>query len=113
MYTLAIEDTVDVPVKFTLKEKSVNKLFSFTLTATRVPLADINAAMEACEFKFKEALQKLDVLKGWNGQRLVLDEQKNPADFNADSLDMMLTVQGVAQVVYLSYLKECGAKEKN
>ena len=113
MYTLAVEDTVEVPVKFTLKSKKVNKLFSFTLTATRMPLDDIQEAMKAVEFKFREGLISMDVLKGWDGQRLVLDDQGQPADFNADALNMMLSAPGVAQVVYLAYMKECGAKEKN
>ncbi len=113
MYTLAVEDTVEVPVKFTMKAGKVDKLFKFTLTAIRISHDDIQEAMKAVEFKFREGLVSMDVLKGWEGQRLVLDDQGKPADFNADSLNMMLSAPGVAQVIYLAYMKECGAKEKN
>ncbi len=113
MYTLAIDDVVEVPVKFTLKAGKVNKLFSFTLTATRVPVDDIQEAMKAAELRYKEALISLDVFTGWDGQRLVLDGDGKPAEFSAEALDVMLTAPGVAQVVYIAYMKEIGAKEKN
>lgn len=112
-YTIAIEDTVEVPVKFTLKAGKVNKSFSFNLTATRIPQDDIAAKMKDAEYKFKEGLLSMGVVTGWDGQRLVLDADGNPAEFGEEALEAMLSVAGVAQMVYLAYLKECGAKEKN
>lgn len=110
MYTLSIEDTVEVPVKFTLKAGKVNKTYAFTLTGTRHPQEDIESWVTDKDKKVKEILT--DVITGWAGQRLVMDGDQ-PADFNAESFAAMLNVHGVAGNMYLAYMKECGAKEKN
>ena len=112
-YTIAVDNVVEVPVKFTLKAGKVNKPFAFSLTATRIAQDDIVSKMKDAEFKFKEGLIAMGVITGWEGQRLVLNADGSPADFDEDALDALLGVAGVAQMVYLAYLKECGAKEKN
>ena len=113
MYTLSIEDTVDVPVKFTLKQGKVNKTFSFTLTCTRLEQDEIVSRLKAFEFKLHEFLRSEGVISNWTDQRLVLDAAGQPAAFNSDALAMMLSPPGVSKVIYDAYLKECGAKEKN
>ena len=113
MYTLAIEDTVEVPVKFTLKEGRVNKLFSFTLVAKRLPAEEIAEAFKAAEFNFKGFFEATGVVSDWQGQRLVLDAKGDPAEFTPEAFSCMLGVSGVAQAVYQAYAKEAGAKEKN
>ncbi|MFZ4623279.1 MAG: hypothetical protein ACOYNF_03480 [Rhodoferax sp.] len=110
MYTLSIEDTVEVPVKFTLKAGKVNKTYAFNLIGTRRAQDDIEGWVGDKDKKIKEILA--DVITGWAGQRLVMDGEQ-PADFNAESFAAMLNVQGVAAQIYVAYLKECGAKEKN
>lgn len=109
MYTLSIEDTVEVPVNFTLKVGKVNKAYAFTLTGTRRGQDDVEGWVSDNDKKIKEVLT--DVITGWSGQRLVMDGDQ-PADFNTDSFAAMLNVQGVAGNMYIAYLKECGAKEK-
>lgn len=113
MYKLAVEDTVEVPVKFTLKQGKVNKVFSLTLTALRLSQEDIQARLEANEFKFTNFLQSDGLVTDWAGQRLVVDEQGNPAPFCADAFAAYLSAAGVAQVTFNAYQKECAAKEKN
>jgi hypothetical protein len=108
-YTLSIQDTVEVPVKFTLKEGKVNKSFAFTLIATRQPQSVIEQWVKE-ESKIKELLS--DNVTDWHGQTLVLDGDK-PAEFSKDAFDAMLDAPGVAMRCYLSYLAECGAKAKN
>jgi hypothetical protein len=110
MYTLSIEDTVEVPVKFTLKQGKVNKVFSFSVTGTRQPQEVIEGWIADNERKIKDILS--DVVTDWSGQTLVMDGDK-PAEFNAESFGAMLGVPGVAIRIYSAYLKECGAKEKN
>ena len=44
---------------------------------------------------------------------LVLDDNGEPSAFDAEALDMMLNVMGVANVMFGAYFKECAAKEKN
>ena len=113
MFTLAVEDTVEVPVKFTLKGGKVNKLFSFTLIGKRLPQDEITDAFKAVEFNFKAFLESTGVISDWVGQRLVLDQAGEPVGFSAEAFTFMLNTSGVAQAIYLAYQKECGAKEKN
>jgi hypothetical protein len=113
MYKLAIEDTVEVNVKFTLKTGKVNKTFTAVLTATRLEQEDIAARMTEAEFKYKEFLLAEGIITGWSGQRLVLDADGEPADFNPEALGLFLSTQGVAKICFEAYQRECGAKEKN
>ena len=113
MYKLAVENVVEVPVKFTLKSGKVNKAFAFTLTAKRLPQDEITEAFKAVEFNFKAFLEATSVVTDWSGQRLVLDDAGEPVPFSADAFSFLLNVTGVAQAIYVAYAKECGAKEKN
>lgn len=108
-FTLAIQDTVEVPVKFTLKEGKVNKTFAFSLIATRQPQNVIEQWVKD-ESRVKEILT--DNVTDWSGQTLILEDDK-PASFGKDAFDALLDVPGVAMRCYLSYLTECGAKAKN
>jgi len=113
MYKLAIDDKVEVPVKFTLKAGKVNKTFAFTLHCNRLMQEDITARLEACEFKYKPFMASPEVTTGWEGQRLVLNADDTPAEFSEEALDALLSAPGVAQLCFAAYQKECGAKEKN
>ena len=108
-FTLSIQNTVEVPVKFTLKENKVNKTFSFSLIATRQPQSVVEQWIKD-ENKVKEIL--VENVTDWIGQTLVLDGDK-PADFSDEAFAAMLDAPGVAMRCYLAYLSECGAKAKN
>lgn len=108
---LAVEDTVDVPVKFTMKVRSVNKLFSFTVTCDRMDQEQINECMEDGKQKVTDFMR--GVMRGWSGQRLVLDAAGNPVEFSEAARDMMLKAAGVGTVLFNAYLTETGAKPKN
>lgn len=110
-YLLAIDDTVEFQVKFTIKSKGVMKLFSVTLEATRLSQPEISERLENKEKTVSAFIS--EVVTGWSGQRLVLDGNGNPAEFSPEALDAMLSVAGVAGLCFTAYLKECGAKEKN
>ena len=107
-YKFAVDNIVQVPIKFTLKEGSVNKLFSFSLTAVRRTPEEIE---EQPELTIKEFL--LENVTDWAGQRLVLKQNNEPAPFTKKSFDYMLKQSGLLAVVWQSYQRECGAKEKN
>jgi hypothetical protein len=113
MYKLAVDDVVEVPVKFTLKAGKLDKSFAFTLIAKRLESGELTAAFKAVEFNYKDFFESTGVISGWVGQRLVLDDSDAPVPFSLDALSFMLAAPGVAHVVYLAYMKECGAKEKN
>jgi hypothetical protein len=111
-FTLAVEEVVEVPVKFTLKSKGVEKLFSFPFFATRLSQDDITTMLADKDQKIKDFLP--NVVTGWSGQSLVIDAATDkPADFGPEALDAMLNAPGVASVFFNSYMKEVGAKEKN
>lgn len=110
-YTLAIQNTVDVPVKFTLKEGKVDRLFSFTLQCDRLDQEEIGTVLEENEHKVKAFMTK--VTKGWEGQRLVLTEGGEPADFSPEALAVMLSAAGVAMTCYNAYGLHCASKAKN
>lgn len=112
-YTLAIENVVEVPVKFTLKAGKVNKPFAFTLIATRLDQGEIAARLEEVESKFKPFMQTDGLITNWIGQRLVLGADGEPAQFSEEAFDAMLDAPGVAAMCFIAYQKECGAKEKN
>jgi hypothetical protein len=113
MYTLAVEDIVEVPVKFTLKERKVDKSFNFTLTTKRLSSDDLTDAFKAVEFNYRAFFESTGVITDWSGQRLVIDVSGNPVPFSSEALSFMLGTAGVAHFIYLAYVKECGAKEKN
>ena len=112
MYKLAIDDVVEVPVKFTFKSGSVAKPFAFTLICNRLADQDlITARLEEKEHKFKDFMTGL--VTNWAGQRFVLDDAGQPVDFNDDSLAAMLSAPGVAKQCFDAYMREVLAKEKN
>lgn len=110
-YQLAVEDIVELPVSFTLKVGAVNKRFSFTVYATRLEQTEINEARANRDMLVADFMRPL--MTGWKDQRLVLDQEKKPAEFSEGARDLMLNAAGVATVIFNAYLKEVGAKEKN
>ncbi len=113
MFTLAIEDTVEVPVKFTLKAGKLNKQFALTLIVRRLSQDEISERLQAAEFKYLDFMLSDGLVTDWRDQRLVLDASGNPAEFGVDAFTLLLKTQGVAQVCFNAYQKEAGAKEKN
>lgn len=111
MFKLAIDDVVEVPVKFTIKVKGVAKLFAFPFTATRLSQDEVSSRMDETGKKTKDFMA--DLVTGWTGQRLVLTADDQPADFSPEALEVMLNAPGVATAFFNAYIRDCGAKEKN
>ena len=110
MFTLAIENVVEVPVKFTLKVGKVNKPFNATLTARR--LSKEESDNMAADQSIKDFL--LDNVTDWREQRLVLDGVTGePAPFSREAFDAFLSVSGVLGICWNAYMRECAGKEKN
>lgn len=110
-YKLVVDDIVNVPVKFTFKSGSINKLFSFTVFAKRLDQETISERLADKDKKATDFIR--DLMTGWKDQAFVLDGDDKPAEFNDDSRDIMLNAAGVGVVIFNSYLAECGAKVKN
>lgn len=110
-FQLAIEDTVDVSLKFTLLSGRINKTFSFTIFCDRLTQEEVNEMM-AEEKKVTDVMRK--VMKGWDDhQRLVLDADGNSAKFSEEARDVMLSVAAFGTVAFNKYMAEIGAKVKN
>jgi hypothetical protein len=108
MFAISIEDTVTVPVKFTMRERAVDKLFSFSLTGQRKTQDEIE---EQPELSVKDFL--LENISDWSGQRLVILDNKEPAPFSKDAFEFMLKQPGLLGIVWTAYTRACGGKEKN
>jgi hypothetical protein len=111
MYKLAIQNTAQVKVKFTLKDQGIDRIYTFSFTATRLEQDEISSRMEDKDRKVKDFMT--DLITNWDGQRLVLNQDDTPADFSPEALEVLLNVGGVAMVCFNAYIKDCGAKEKN
>lgn len=107
-FKLAVENVVLIAIKLSLKEGSVNKLFSFTLTGNRKTPEEME---EQPEQTIKDFL--IENITDWSGQRLVLLESNEPAPFSPQAFEYMLKQAGVLDIVWQRYKFECGAKEKN
>lgn len=110
-FTLSIKNAFNLPVKFTMKEGDVNKLYSFTFNdVERRTIDELENFTKDPDRSIKEYLE--DVIGGWTGQRLVMQGDE-PAEFSKEALSFMLSQAGVAMVIWSLYVKECGAKAKN
>ena len=108
MYKLAIDDVIEVQVKFTLKSRGVNKSFAPMLMIRRL---EVGESEEASEKTVKEFMHENII--GWSDQRLVLDANDQPAEFSPEALKLFLKAPGVLSLCWSVYTKEVGAKEKN
>lgn len=107
-FKTAVGNIVQVPVKLTLRDGTVDKLFTFTLTAERKTQDEIE---ETPELSVKDFL--LNVVTDWQGQRLVLLDNNEPAAYSREAFDYMLKQPGVLGVVWGAYQKHTASKEKN
>lgn len=111
---LAISNTVQPAVTVVLADAGVaggTKTFKFTLTCDRLDGQKLRDAM-GDNSQSATAFMK-EVVKGWEGQRLVLEDDGSPSPFSAEALDDLLAIAGVPALCFQSYLKEVTAKEKN
>jgi hypothetical protein len=111
-FKLAVGNKVCVQVKGKLpgEASGAGKPFKFTLTMDRMTQAEITEAM-----KSGDTIEDFVVGKtsGWDGQRLVLNEDDSPADFSEAALRHLLTLPGMGVWCYQAYLRDVGVAEKN
>lgn len=110
-FKLAIGDSVEVPVSFSVKDAGQAKNFKFTLFCKRLPADEVSNVLQSKDTLIKEFLT--EVVNGWEGQKLVLNDDGAPAAFSEEAFGLMLSVAGLPVVALNAYLKECGAKSKN
>ncbi|MYM65431.1 hypothetical protein GTP45_01110 [Pseudoduganella sp. FT55W] len=110
-YKVMVSDTVIVPVEGNLKDEHGNTVaFKFKLTCDRLSADDLKTKMSS-QSSIKDILR--EIVKGWEGQRLVLEEDDTPAPFCPDSFDQLIDIAGLALLCFNTFVKENGAVEKN
>lgn len=111
-YRLALEDKVLVTIKgeFAGSSKGKKTSVDFDLTMDRLSQDEINTAMENGG-SVNDFLVR--ITSAWDRQRLVLNEDNSPADFDEDAFRVMLRAAGLGPFIYRRYLVEVGAQEKN
>ena len=114
-YRLKIADSIEFPVALKVRNGSAIEEHKFHLTAERLSAdqaADLfRSDTERGDQTLREFLHER--LQGWRGQKLVVDEADQPAAFDAQALDALLSLPGAAVVIYTDYLRELGASSGN
>lgn len=108
-FKLAIGDSIDVPVRVSLKDGENTVPFSFNLTAKRIDSERYAKAFsEGSDALSADVLR--EVVTGWRNQRLVLDDGK-PVEFSAEAFDAMLSVVGMPGLMLRAYVTALVAAE--
>ena len=109
-FTLKVGNTLSIPIKLEINDGGAKPVpFGFRLFAERLSaeaLRDlIQNAGEHAEHSVPEFLHRQ--ITGWHGQTLVMDDNTGqPAEFGKEAFDAMLSLAGVAGVVYGAYITE-------
>lgn len=111
-YKVAVENvaTVHLVGQIAGSGSQVTK-FKFTLTCNRLSQDALQLRLADKEEGLKDFMGSLTT--AWDGQRLVLNEDDTPADFNADSFDVLMSIAGMPGYAFQAYLKAVAVKEKN
>lgn len=111
-YKVAIgnEVTVSVAGQIAGVGSQVTK-FKFSLTCTRLTQDALQLRLADKEEGIKDFLAS--ITNGWADQRLVLNDDDTPADFNAESFDALMSIGGMPGFAFAAYLKAVAVKEKN
>lgn len=113
-FRLVVADVVELPVKFTVNDGGKTNSFAFHLLAKRLAQDELRSLTLDDESRsVAEFLQERVI--GWRGQRLVVDDAGQPAEFSQEAFACMLGLVGLAGVCFAAYIEACGArgKEKN
>jgi len=109
---LAIADVIGVKVEGnTTQEDGTSKPFKFILVCDRLPHDQMRKHLDdkegtTVDFFLKHA-------KGWKDQKLVLDEEGNPASFSEEALKVLFTIAGMANSCWAAYLAQVVVTAKN
>lgn len=112
-YKLAIGNVFEFRVQAAIKDATTEHKIDARFTADRLTAQEgadlLNGVGEAAEATINEFL--LQHISGWRGQKLVLEEDGQPAGFSHDALEAMLGVAGMGMLIYVAYLKAMAATD--
>lgn len=114
MFTLAVGNTVEFEIKFTLNDGGVEKPFGMRLSAQRQPLSDQERELNE-QVRVQEFLDARGVrLVSWIGKAPLVDEDGAPVPAGKDALDALYAlVGGMVSLVFAGYLQANGARGKS
>jgi hypothetical protein len=111
-FKLAIDDKVGVRVEGKSRDKEgVEKPFSFILVCDRLTaeeMAKTVADKDETIFAFFEK-----VGHDWRKQTLVVDDDGKAAEFSVEALRVLMSMSGMAQLCWHSYIQQVAATAKN
>lgn len=111
-YKLAIANEFGLKVEGKTRDESgAEKTFSFVLTCERLNGDQIQQSIKNNTETVQQFFER--VAKGWKDQRLVLDEEGKPAEFCADALRVLLSINAMPALCWQAYLTQVGATAKN
>ena len=111
-YKLAIGNIVTFEVIGKISESLTQaKNFKFKLTCNRLDQDTMSMRMKDQGETLTDFL--LSITTDWADQRLVLNEDDSPAEFNPDSFGALLSLAGMPMFLYQAYIKAVAVKEKN
>ena len=110
-YKLVIDNKITTKVKgYYRDEKGVSRPFNFELSQDRVSQDELKEIVTDGG-STPDFIRR--VTRGWKGQRLVLTEDDQPAEFCAEALDVLLSISGMATYCYQAYGAQVLVTEKN
>lgn len=110
-FKLAVSNIVTVLVKATIADEGGKPVtHKFKLTCERRGADEMKDQLDG-SFNVKTFMK--EVTTGWEDQRLVLEEDGKPAEFEPDALDAMLDISGLAMVCFVAYGNAAAAQGKN
>lgn len=109
---LAISDKVLVPVTAVIPNLQGRKdTYKFNLVCIRLDAETLRKKLATDQLSAVEFVK--DVVTGWDGQKLVLEDDGSPSAFSPEALEDLLSIAGVPQLCSRAYVVEVTAKEKN
>lgn len=110
-YRLKIADIIEFPVLLKVRNGANVEEHKFHLSAARIDSAQATELFRPGSENGSQTLREflLGHVKGWRGQKLVIDESEQPAEFDTDAFSALLSLPGAAAVIYGEYLKEIAA----
>lgn len=114
LFTLAVGNTVEFDVKFTLNDGGTDKPFGMRLTAQRQPLSDQERELNE-QLRVQEFLDARGVkMVSWIGKPALLDDDGAAVPAGKDALDSLYAlVGGMVSLVFAGYLQANGARGKS
>lgn len=112
-YKLAIGNVFEFRVQAAIKDGRTEHKLDAHFTADRLTAQEgadlLNGRGEAADATINDFL--LEHISGWRGQKLVLEDDGQPAEFSRDALDVMLSVAGLGMAIYMAYIKALAAAD--